>query len=237
MSDDWDDDDRAIARALGADAADFEGIGDDAIPDAEAVAEYETVLSHLPFDAVAPRAQLEEQVVAAALERRPAAARAINGRRSAVDVRRAVSSRWIAAGVAAAVAAAIVVALAVGRPTTGPSSPGARIEPAAATASVARVLGERGTREGVLRTRTGVKAGRVALGLRGEGYLYDLGPALPPNARWLWLDTASGAVRVGRMPRAASVHFVVRGDVGAVTGVFVTADSAPDAPTARARLS
>ena len=98
------------------------------------------------------------------------------------------------------------------------------------------VLGERGTRKGVLRTESGATAGRVALGLRGEGYLYDL-EARAPNAQWLWLDTASGPVRVGRMPRASSVHFVVRGDVGTVNGVFVTTDATPAARYASGALS
>jgi len=51
VTDAWDDEDRAIARALGVD-----GPETDASINAELVAEYETVLAQLPFDAVAPRA-------------------------------------------------------------------------------------------------------------------------------------------------------------------------------------
>jgi hypothetical protein len=236
VTDTWDDDDRAIARALGADAADAEAIGDDAPLDDRAVAEYEAVLAHLPFDAVEPAPELEESVIAAALARRPAAARAMDRRRTARDPRRSVSRRWIGAGVALVAAAAIIVALAVSRPTTGPGNPGARIQPAAATDSVARVLAAPGTREGVLRTGTAASVGRVALGLDGQGYLYDLSTARS-SPQWLWLETATGAVRVGRMPAASTVHFVVRGDVEEVKGVFVTNDATPGSPTARAELS
>ena len=98
-------------------------------------------------------------------------------------------------------AAAIVVVLLAGRTPSGPGSPGARIEPAAATGGVAQVLAEPGTRQGVLRTPTGVAGGRVVLGPDGPGYLTGLAPAPRGATRWLWLDTASGPVRVGIDPR------------------------------------
>ena len=50
MTDTWDDDDRAIARALGVDAP------PGAEADADAISEYETVLGALPFEPVAPLA-------------------------------------------------------------------------------------------------------------------------------------------------------------------------------------
>jgi len=236
MTDAWDDEDRAIARALGVDAPDPGGAP---APDAELVAEYENVVAQFPFESVAARPELENQVVAAALARRPAAARAIDGGRS--TRRRSTTPRWIAIGATLAVAAALVVALAVERPGQGPGSPGARIAPVASTGSVTQVLSEPGTRKGVLANASGTTTGRVALGPDGQGYLYDL--TAPPSAgmQWLWLDTASGPVLVGRMTTSPAVHFVVRGDLDAVHGVFVTVEKgAPSVPgplSSRATLS
>ena len=221
----WDDDDRAIARALGADAPARRAAG----VDAEALAEYEAVLSHLPFAEIPPAAELEDRVIAAALAKRPAAARAIESAPSARIARRSAAPRWIAAGAALAAAAAIVVVLAVGQSGNGPSAPGARIEPAAAN-GLAHVLGERGTRAGVLRTGTGATAARVALAPDGQGYLYDVVPVQSSNAPWLWLDTSSGPVRVGRLAGPADVHFVVRGAVDAVKGAFLTSESTAGTP-------
>lgn len=226
MTDAWDDEDRAIARALGVDAP---GDGATARISSDAVAEYETVLAQLPFDAVPPPPELENEVVAAALARRPAAARAIDGPR--VSARRSVSPRWIAIGVSVAAAAAIVVVLAVSRPDRGPGSPGARIAAAASTDSMTRVLEDPRTRKGVLRSANGLIDGRVALGPDGQGFLYERRPLRSPGPQWLWLDTGSGPVRVGPLTSAPTVHFVVRGDLGAVDGVFITTE--PKAGTPR----
>ena len=228
MTDAWDDEDRAIARALGVDAPESDA---ETTTNADAVAEYETVLAQLPFDAVTPRPELEDEVVAAALERRPAAARAIEGWRS--PARRSVAPRLIAIGATVAVAAALVVVLVIGRPGGNPGSPAGRIAPAASRGTATQVLAEPGTRVGVLRSAAGATAGHVALGSDGQGYLYDL---TPPNTaatdrQWLGLDTASGPGLVGSMATGPTVHFVVRGDLDAVQGVFVTAEkSRPRVP-------
>ena len=225
MTDAWDDEDRAIARALGVDAPEVDAASS---VNPDAVADYETVLAQFPFDAIAPRPELENEVVAAALARRPAAARAIDRRR--LPTRRSVSPRWIAIGASVAVAAAIVVVLAVGRTGTGPGSPGARIAAAASTDNVARVLADPRTRMGVLRSPRGSTDGRVALGYDGQGFLYEWTPPQSSNAQWLWLDTGSGPVLVGRPATAPTIHFVVRGDVAAVDGVFVTTETTQGTP-------
>jgi len=178
MTDAWDDEDRAIARALGVDAP---GDGATARISSDAVAEYETVLAQLPFDEVPPRPELENEVVAAALARRPAAARAIDGPRSA---RRSVSPRWLAIGVSVAAAAAIVIVLAVSRPGAGPNPPGARIAAVASTDNMARVLEDPQTRKGVLRSANGLIDGRVALGPDGQGFLYERRPLRSPGSQW-----------------------------------------------------
>jgi hypothetical protein len=228
VTDAWDDEDRAIARALGVDAPESDA---ETTINAEVVAEYETVLSQLPFDAVTPRAELEDQVVAAALERRTAAARAIEGGRS--PARRSAAPRVVAIGATVAVAAALVVVLLIGRPGGSPGSPGGSIAPAASTGSVTQVLAEPDSRTGVLRSATGATVGHVALGSDGQGYLYDLTLPKPaePDQQWLWLDTTSGPVLVGSMATGPTVHFVVRGDLDAIDGVFVTTEkSRPRAP-------
>ena len=238
MTDAWDDEDRAIARALGVDAPQAE---DPSTLDADAVRDYEAVVAALPFEAVAPRPELENEVVAAALARRPAAARAIAGGRS--RARRSTAPRWIAIGGAVLAAAAIAVALAVDRPATGPGSPGARIVPVVSTAGVAKVLADPATRTGVLHAPNGDTAGRVALGPDGQGFLYDLTSAPLPagQARWLWLRTGSDPVRVGRLTDTPTVHFVVRGDVSAVDGVLVTTErrtpATPGSVSSNATLS
>src|SRR4051812_9393120 len=106
MSDAWDDEDRAIAQALGA-SGDADGA------DEQLVNEYREVLGQLAPE-ITPRPGLEDDVMAAALARRPATTPSVDrGRR-----RRA--GRVRIAAFAAAVAAAVVVAgLIVRDGTTG----------------------------------------------------------------------------------------------------------------------
>jgi hypothetical protein len=258
VTDAWDDEDRAIARALGADvpvdhgtsaeratddAPDDEATADDATDDAT-FADYEAVVAMLPFEAVAPAPELEDRVVAAALARRPATIRSIDPAVRSADTKRNAGKparahstrRWVGAGVAAVAAAAIVVVLLAGRTPSGSGSTGGRIQPAAANGGVARVLAEPGTRQGVLRSPTGVSGGRVVLDPSGSGYLTGLRIPSAGTTEWLWLDTAS-PVRVGPIPRASTVHFVVHGDVSAVRGVIITTDPAASEPfSLRARL-
>jgi hypothetical protein len=233
VTDAWDDEDRAIARALGAEPPDDGARADDD----DAVADYDAVVAMLPFDEVAPAADLEDRVVAAALARRPAAVRSIDTTRNAGGPAGGRSARrWLGAGAAAVAAAAIVVVLIAGRTPSGSGSPGGDFEPAAANGGVAHVLAEPGTRQGVLRSPSGVAGGRVLLDPSGSGYLTGLPIPAGRATNWLWLDTAS-PVRVGSIPRASTVHFVVHGDVAAVRGVIITTDpGAPEPFSLRARV-
>jgi hypothetical protein len=234
VTDTWDHDDRAIARALGADVPD---VG--ARIDEGAVADYDAVLAFLPFDEVAPPRDLEDRVVAAALAQRPAAVRAIDGKRDRGRKRTRVSGRWLGAAAAAVAAAAIVVVLLAGRTPSVPGSPAGRIATAAATGDAAQVRTASGTRHGILRTPAGVTGGEALLGAQGSGYLTGL--HVPPGGAptsWLWLDTGPSPVRVGALPAASTVHFVVRGDVAAVRGVIIsTSPDAPEPVSLRASLS
>lgn len=235
MTDAWDDDDRAIARALGA------YVPDDGAPiDEAAVADYDAVLARFPFDDVVPPPELEDRVVAAALARRPAAVRAIDGKRREEPARhRRLSARVIGAAGAAVAAAVIVVLLLAGRTPSVPGSAGGRVEPAASRGDAAQVQNAAGTRRGVLRTPAGETGGEALLGADGSGYLTGL--HVPPGngtTSWLWLETGPSPVRVGALPAASTVHFMVHGDVAAVRGVIISAS--PDAPepfSLRASLS
>ena len=66
MTETWDDDDHAIAAALGAGVP----AGADGPIEADAFADYEAVAGYLPFEEIAPR-DLEDRVVAAALAAPP----------------------------------------------------------------------------------------------------------------------------------------------------------------------
>ena len=103
MSDMWDAEDRAIARALDA-ASDAETAG----ADEHLVDEYRDVLGRMPVPEVTPAADLEDRMVAAALDRRP-------GTTSTLDAGRTRRTRRIrlAALAIASVAAAVVIGLIV----------------------------------------------------------------------------------------------------------------------------
>jgi hypothetical protein len=179
MSDTWDEDDRAIARALHE--------PDDGGPaDERAVTEYREVLAHLPFDDIAPPGDLEDRTMAAALARRPASATALSAARSQ---RR---SRVRAASLGAlAVAAAIVVAVLVTTRDTSSHPPKGRI----AAVSLSRdefdaLVREPGTRTGGFDRAPGT----VALTPAGNGGIFGLTSALAVN---VWLDTKRGTTSLG----------------------------------------
>lgn len=163
MNDEWDDEDRAIARALGAPAdAGTEGADD------QLVDEYRDVLGELGPE-ITPRSGLEDDVVAAALTRRPPAAPSIERTKG----RRANRVR-VAALVAAVVAAVVVGALLIGDGTSGTRAPTAHISLATVQrADVDALLRTPGTRTGVFRPVLPTR-GRVALGTDGKGIVYDL---------------------------------------------------------------
>ncbi len=172
MSDTWDADDRAIARALDA-TPDASGGALDAetAADGELVDEYREVLGAMPTPAVTPRTDLEDRVVAAALRRRPATVPTLDRGRA----RRRNRVRVAALG-AATVAAAIVVGLIVHSSGSGSSAPGGRA--ALATQQrfdVAALLRAPGARTGSF----GGGNGRVVMASSGSAAVYDLSGAGP----------------------------------------------------------
>src|SRR5689334_12606955 len=116
MSELWDDEDRAIARALGASP---DGDGEDAQD--QLVDEYRDVLGHMAGE-VMPRPGLEDDVVDAALARRAVATPSVDRARS-----RRTNRIRLAVLAAAAVAAVFVAALIVRDGSTGPSAPNAHV--------------------------------------------------------------------------------------------------------------
>jgi hypothetical protein len=194
MSDEWDDEDRAIARALGADA-------DVQAADERRVDEYREVLGHLAPETTPPPG-LEDDVIAAALERRPAASPSVDGAR-----RRRTNRIRVAVLAVAVVAAAFVGVVIVHDETSGPSAPAAHISLAAVQqADVAALLGTPGTRHGdfrpVLPTR-----GSAALGTNGKGIVYDLRIDTPVS---LGLISDAGSTVIGpARPDNGAIGFVV----------------------------
>jgi hypothetical protein len=159
---DWDDDDRAIARALDPSAA------GDVNADRQRVDEYREVLGHLGPE-VTPRPGLEDDVVAAALARRPAASPSVDrGRR-----RRANRVR-VAVLAAAVVASVFIAGLIISEQSTGTPAPSAHVTLATVRrADVTALLRAPGTRRGVFRPVLPTR-GLVVLGANGKGFVYQL---------------------------------------------------------------
>ena len=195
MSDTWDAEDRAIARALDA-APDAETQG----ADEELVATYRDVLGQLPEPDVTRAAELEERIVAAALERRPAAA-------PTLDRVRARRHRRVRVGVlaTATAAAAVVVGLIVS--TTGSTSaPGGHVTLATVQrADVDAIVRAPGTRTG----NFGGAFGRVAIARNGNAAIFDL-TTPDPGLLGIRLASRGGTTSIGpAQPVGGAIAFVV----------------------------
>lgn len=221
-------DDALIARALDQpDAAEpLDGAG---------LAEYQEVLSHLPFAEVAPPAGLEERIVAAAqAARRPSV--------PSLPHRHAPSTRgrswriWMAPAVAAAAAAAAVVLVVTDSGDSGPEAGrDATLVAEAGVPEVDALLTDPGARVLALAAPDGQEVGRIVLGPEGTGRLHDLAlPALGAGETyWLWLTTENGSVRAGELgPSPSGTAFEVDGDVGGASISREPAGTTPTAPTA-----
>ncbi len=216
MSDAWDDEDRAIARALHVPAPG--GPLDD-----RDVAEYREVLGHLPLDELIPRTALEERVLAAAVARRPAATTPLDAARA----RR--RSRARAATLAAcAVAAALVIAVLVTTRDSSSPAPTGRITAVSLSHQDVNTF----AREPGARTGTFDRGlGSVALTPAGNG-IFELAAASTVR---VWLETKRGPTLLGAaIPNNGVVGFSVD-HPDLVTAVRI---NAPDgAEIARAPLS
>lgn len=162
MNDAWDDEDRAIARAL--DVPDDGGAVDE-----RALGDYRVVLGSLPFEEVTPPGRLEEQVVAAALARRPAATSALDHARAQRRSRLRAASLG-AVGVAAAIIVAVLVTTHDG---SSPRPHGRITSVAVSRPDIDALLHEPGTRTGTFDHGRGT----AVLARNGRGNIYGLDPS------------------------------------------------------------
>ena len=213
-----DAEDRAIARALDAD--------DDAGAVDSAADEYRTVLSHLTESASVP-ADLEDRVMSAALERRPADVPAFD--RSAR--RRSVARRLTLA--TAAVAGAAVISLMVMTADNPERALGGRIEEI--SDNFTSVVEAPGTRMADLMATDEGRVGTAALATDGAGVMYDLDLPAPASSQvlWVWLATSGAPVRLGPIadPTASEIGFRVTGDTDLVEGIAISAEPAGITPS------
>jgi hypothetical protein len=196
MTNTWDDEDRAIARALDA-APDAATTG----ADEQAVDAYREVLGALPNSEVTPRPELEDQMVAAALRRRPATVPTVAGHRA----RRTRNIRLVAL-TAATVAAAIVVGVIVNNGSSGGPVPGGHIALATVQrADVEAIKRSPGARVGTFDPAVGQVVLARARG--GTGAVYALTDAAPLS---IGLVGKGGTTVVGpARPVAGIITFVV----------------------------
>ncbi len=192
MNDAFDHDDRAIARALGS-ASESETAG----ADARDVDAYREVLAHMPVPEIEPRAGLEDDILAAALARRPSAVTTTASARTLRRVR-------LAALAVATIAAAVVVGLIVAGGNSGSPMPGGHVDPASLQrADIDALLRAPGSRTGEFAPA----AGRVVIDTDGNAAVYALSGSVPLR---IGLVSRGGTAVVGpALPRAGAIAFVV----------------------------
>jgi hypothetical protein len=194
VNDAWDAEDRAIARALDADSDDRTRDADSRVVD-----EYRDVLGRLPVAEVRPAPELEDRIVAAALERRGATGTVTSVKRTRSPALRRIR----VAALATAVAAAIVVGVILATGTSPAPVPSARVSLAtvrrAQIDSLARAPGSRVGTLGAI--------GRVVLASNGDGAVYDL---KVDTAVAVGLVSSGGTTVIGpALPRGGVIAFVV----------------------------
>jgi hypothetical protein len=193
VSDTWDEEDRAIARAL--------DVSHDGSPvDERALDDYREVLAHLPFEGDTLPSDLEERVVTAALARRPAATSALDRARAQRRSRLRIATLG---GVA--VAAAIIVAILVMTHDSSSPLPKGRITSVAtARPDVDALLRQPGARTGTFDHGRG----KVVLGRSGKGNAYGLDTSAVV-AVWLESDGGTAASLGTAKPTDGAIAFSV----------------------------
>jgi hypothetical protein len=189
VSDTWDDEDRAIARALDA-VPDVDGDVDVDVDTQGAeralVDSYREVLAELPVAEIAPRPELEARVVSAAIDRRRATVASIGSRR---DHR--FSRVRLAALTAAAVAAAVVIGLIVSSGSTSSTTPGGSVSLATQQHADVDALARS---PGAYTGEFGNGHGRVVIAADGRSAVYDLASDDPVV---ISLSSAGGTTTLG----------------------------------------
>ena len=202
MTDGWDSEDKAIARAL------------DAVPEVETegadeqlVDEYREVLGAMQVESATPPLELEDRIVAAALARRPAMT-AVGGPATVSSLDRVRDRRRlrlrVAALAVAAVAAAVVVGVIVQTGRTAPPVASGRLSlTTLQRADVDALLRTPGTRTGSL----GGGVGSVAIGRDGNAAVYDLRITEPLVVQ---LTSSGGTTSLAPVrPAGGAIAFVV----------------------------
>jgi hypothetical protein len=194
VNDAWDAEDRAIARALDADSDDRTRDADPRVVD-----EYRDVLGRLPVAEVRPAPELEDRIVAAALERRGATGTVTSVKRTRSPALRRIR----VAALATAVAAAIVVGVILATGTSPPPVPSGHVSLATVRrAEIDSLVRAPGSRVGVLGA-----VGRVVLASNGNGAVYDLKEDAPLA---VGLVSSGGTTVIGPVrPRTGVIAFVV----------------------------
>ncbi len=193
MSDTWDEEDRAIARAL--------DISDDGGPvDERALDDYREVLGHLPFEDVTPPSDLEDRLVAAALARRPATTSTLDRARA----RRRSRVRAASLGAVAAAAAAIVAVLVMTHDSSSPVPKGRITSVAASRPDIEALVREPGARNGTFDHASG----KVVLSPSGKGSVYRLAPSAAVGV-WLESDRGTTASLGSAVPTDGVIAFSV----------------------------
>jgi hypothetical protein len=194
VTDAWDAEDQAIARALDAES---EARTPDADP--RVVDEYRAVLGRFPVEEVAPPPELEDRIVAAAAERRRPTREVVS-----IDSARSRRLRRVRVGVlAAAVAAAIVVGVVLATEKSQTPMPSGHVSLATVRrAEIESLLRAPGARMGAF-----AGGGKVVLTENGNGAVYDLTDAAPLS---IGLVSSGGTTEIGPTPpRAGVIAFVV----------------------------
>jgi hypothetical protein len=193
MSDTWDEEDRAIARAL--------DISDDGGPvDERALDDYREVLGHLPSEGVTPPSDLEDRLVIAALARRPATTSTLDRARA----RRRSRVRAASLGAVAVAAAIIVAVLVLTHDSSSPVPKGRITSVAASRPDIETLLRQPGARTGTFDHGSG----KVVLSPNGEGSVYALAPSTVVGV-WLETDRGTRASLGSAIPTDGAIAFSV----------------------------
>jgi hypothetical protein len=193
VSDTWDEEDRAIARAL--------DVSDDGGPvDERAIDEYREVLGHLPDERVAPPSDLEDRIVAAALAQRPATTSTLDRARA----QRRSRLRAATLGAVAVAAAIIVAVLVMTHDSSSPLPKGRIASVAASRPDIDALLRQPGTRTGTFDHGRG----KVVLGQTGKGTVYALGPSEVVSV-WIESERGTAASLGSAVPIDGAIAFSV----------------------------
>jgi hypothetical protein len=207
--------------ADGNEGAGIEGAGIALNPDDFAdVREYQVVLSHMPFEEIAPPTALEARMLDAARAARVPDVPSLVSRR-----RR--TARIVALGAAAAIAAAVTLVVVI---DNGQNTRGTSVQFAAQAdrGAASRFLtGPHHTID--LKDAAGRVLGRVVLTPAGDGALYDTNfpPRQDGTTYWFWVSGANGALRVGTLQQLSFSMFTVHGPM---TGALISAEPSGTQP-------